>query len=59
MEWLKNVKELHGSVEKSSLIRAQEINERGIYVIGKENKKIPKIENCLLLRLPAMPDDRG
>ena len=49
MEWLKVVKEMRGSVEKSSLTRAQQINERGIYVIGKEQETIPNVENCLKL----------
>lgn len=33
MEWLKTVKESHGSVERSSLTLARAINSRGIYVI--------------------------
>lgn len=33
LEWLKTVKESHGSVELSSLSLATAINSRGIYVI--------------------------
>ena len=52
MEWLKVVKEMRGSVEKSSLTRAQQINKRGIYIIGKEQETIPNVENCLKLLIP-------
>lgn len=33
LEWLKTVKESHGSVELSSLSLATAINKRGVYVI--------------------------
>ncbi|XP_073477176.1 E3 ubiquitin-protein ligase RNF213 isoform X2 [Aquarana catesbeiana] len=42
IEWLKTVKESHGSVELSSLSLATTINKKGIYIIKtpKDNKKI-------------------
>ncbi|XP_069619694.1 E3 ubiquitin-protein ligase RNF213 isoform X2 [Ranitomeya imitator] len=42
IEWLKTVKESHGSVELSSLSLAATINKRGVYIIQapKDNKKI-------------------
>ncbi|XP_056372927.1 E3 ubiquitin-protein ligase RNF213 isoform X2 [Hyla sarda] len=42
IEWLKTVKESHGSVELSSLSLATTINKRGLYIIQapKDNKKI-------------------
>ncbi|XP_040200941.1 E3 ubiquitin-protein ligase RNF213 isoform X4 [Rana temporaria] len=42
IEWLKTVKESHGSVELSSLSLATTINKRGSYIIRapKDNKKI-------------------
>ncbi|XP_073505879.1 E3 ubiquitin-protein ligase RNF213 isoform X2 [Phyllobates terribilis] len=42
IEWLKTVKESHGSVELSSLSLAATINKRGVYIIQApgDNKKI-------------------
>ncbi|KAM4037716.1 E3 ubiquitin-protein ligase RNF213 isoform 1-T2 [Anomaloglossus baeobatrachus] len=42
IEWLKTVKESHGSVELSSLSLAATINKRGVYIIQapRDNKKI-------------------
>ncbi|XP_057630023.1 E3 ubiquitin-protein ligase RNF213-like [Chionomys nivalis] len=57
LEWLKTVKESHGSVELSSLSLATAINNRGIYVIRapKGGQKIsPDTVLCLLL-----PENRG
>ncbi|XP_077867705.1 E3 ubiquitin-protein ligase RNF213-like [Saccoglossus kowalevskii] len=34
LEWLKGVKESHGSVETSSLSQAEAINTKGIYTVG-------------------------
>jgi hypothetical protein len=34
LEWLKHVKESHGSVEVDVLSQAQAINTRGIYTVG-------------------------
>ncbi|KAE8588683.1 hypothetical protein XENTR_v10022690 [Xenopus tropicalis] len=53
IEWLKTVKESHGSVELSSLSLASVINQRGVYIIQepKENQKITP-DNVLRLELP-------
>ena len=53
-EWLKGIKDFHGSVEKSSLSRARDINCKGVYTIGGETEKIPAIENALKLTLPGV-----
>lgn len=39
LEWLKTVKDSHGSVELSSLSLASAINTKGIYIINAENQK--------------------
>lgn len=39
LDWLKSVKESHGSVELSSLSFATAINERGVYSITAQNQK--------------------
>ncbi len=39
IEWLKTVKDSHGSVELSSLSLASAINTKGIYVISAQNQK--------------------
>ncbi|XP_078489225.1 E3 ubiquitin-protein ligase rnf213-alpha-like [Ciona intestinalis] len=57
LEWLKTVKDFHGSVEKSSLTRAQQINERGLYRIGGETQQIPSLDNCLELVIPKHRKD--
>eukprot|EP00064_Thunnus_orientalis_P007838 superscaffoldBa00000892_g7860 len=52
LEWLKTVKESHGSVEFSSLSLATSINERGIYIIKAQNqKKVQKGLNEFLFKL--------
>uniref|UniRef100_A0A8C9LXS5 E3 ubiquitin-protein ligase RNF213 n=1 Tax=Piliocolobus tephrosceles TaxID=591936 RepID=A0A8C9LXS5_9PRIM len=55
-EWLKTVKESHGSVELSSLTLATAINQRGIYVIHvpKGGQKISP-DTVLHLVLPGSP----
>ncbi|XP_017734795.1 PREDICTED: E3 ubiquitin-protein ligase RNF213 isoform X2 [Rhinopithecus bieti] len=56
LEWLKTVKESHGSVELSSLTLATAINQRGIYVIHvpKGGQKISP-DTVLHLLLPGSP----
>ncbi|GAA6098909.1 E3 ubiquitin-protein ligase rnf213-alpha-like [Tachysurus ichikawai] len=52
MEWLKIAYETHGSVERSSLQQATDINDNGIYIIkipSDVQRKI-NLENCLTLR---------
>uniref|UniRef100_A0A3Q3NQ34 RING-type E3 ubiquitin transferase n=1 Tax=Labrus bergylta TaxID=56723 RepID=A0A3Q3NQ34_9LABR len=39
LEWLKTVRESHGSVEFSSLSLATSINEKGVYIIKAQNEK--------------------
>ena len=34
MEWLKTVKESHGSVAMTSLVQAKTINSSGVYLVG-------------------------
>ncbi|XP_041429619.1 E3 ubiquitin-protein ligase RNF213 isoform X3 [Xenopus laevis] len=55
IEWLKTVKESHGSVELSSLSLASVINQRGIYIIQEPNENL-KINPDSVLRL-EIPDD--
>ncbi|XP_021566641.1 E3 ubiquitin-protein ligase RNF213, partial [Carlito syrichta] len=57
LEWLKTVKESHGSVELSSLSLATAINSRGIYVI-KAPKGGQKVSPDTVLRL-ILPEGRG
>ena len=49
MEWLTTFTEISGSVEKSSMSRARQINEKGVYAIGNNLNKNPSVENCLTL----------
>ena len=39
LEWLKTVKESHGSVAMTSLVQAKTINSSGVYVVGHLNIK--------------------
>ncbi|XP_069398075.1 E3 ubiquitin-protein ligase RNF213 isoform X4 [Ovis canadensis] len=57
LEWLKTVKESHGSVELSSLSLATAINSRGIYVI-KAPTDGHKISPDTVLRL-ILPEGQG
>ncbi|KAG9270277.1 E3 ubiquitin-protein ligase rnf213-alpha-like [Astyanax mexicanus] len=51
-EWLKIAYETHGSVERSSLRQATDINESGIYIIQRPFEAQSKVtlENCITLR---------
>ena len=51
LEWLKTVKESHGSVELSSLSLASSINTKGTYVISARNVK--RVNNCI--KMNALP----
>ncbi|XP_022800357.1 E3 ubiquitin-protein ligase rnf213-alpha-like [Stylophora pistillata] len=45
LEWLKTVKESHGSVAMTSLVQAKTINSSGVYVVGHlDTKKGPSPE---------------
>ncbi|XP_008588585.1 PREDICTED: E3 ubiquitin-protein ligase RNF213, partial [Galeopterus variegatus] len=57
LEWLKTVKESHGSVELSSLSLATAINSRGIYVI-EAPRDGQKISPDTVLHL-TLPDGHG
>ncbi|KAL9988403.1 hypothetical protein ACROYT_G002841 [Oculina patagonica] len=39
LEWLKTVKESHGSVAMTSLVQAKTINSSGVYVVGHSDTK--------------------
>lgn len=59
LNWFEDVEKFYGSVEKSSLTRAQAINERGIYIIKKlSDAKILCPENCLQLQI-SKTDQEG
>ncbi|KAK2835330.1 hypothetical protein Q5P01_015814 [Channa striata] len=57
LEWLKTVKESHGSVEFSSLFLATSINERGIYIIRAKNQKKLTVESSLMLQIQNGHDE--
>jgi hypothetical protein len=40
LEWLKTVKQSHGSVEVTSLAQAESINTNGIYQVGNLQKTV-------------------
>ncbi|KAM5170405.1 E3 ubiquitin-protein ligase RNF213-like [Mantella aurantiaca] len=60
IEWLKTVKESHGSVELSSLSLAATINKRGLYIIRapKDSKKITPDSVLQLVLLENEEDER-
>ena len=39
LDWVKNVKETHGSVEVNALAQVEAINARGFYEIGNYSNK--------------------
>ncbi|XP_035771851.1 E3 ubiquitin-protein ligase rnf213-alpha-like [Neolamprologus brichardi] len=51
LEWLKTVRESHGSVELSSLSLATSMNERGLYIIKAQQQKKITLENSLTLQI--------
>ncbi|XP_036388951.1 E3 ubiquitin-protein ligase rnf213-alpha-like [Megalops cyprinoides] len=57
LEWLKTVKDSHGSVELSSLSLASAINKKGIYIIGAQNQKKLSLETALRLELPESQEE--
>ncbi|XP_072560845.1 E3 ubiquitin-protein ligase rnf213-alpha isoform X2 [Paramormyrops kingsleyae] len=52
LEWLKTVKDSHGSVELSSLSLASAINKNGIYIISSQDHKKLSLETVLQLKIP-------
>ncbi|XP_041633633.1 E3 ubiquitin-protein ligase rnf213-alpha isoform X2 [Cheilinus undulatus] len=57
LEWLKTVKDSHGSVELSSLSLASTINNKGIYLISAQNVKKLSLDTALKLQIPEEHDD--
>ncbi|KAM4740057.1 E3 ubiquitin-protein ligase rnf213-alpha-like [Anableps anableps] len=51
LDWLKTVRETHGSVEFSSLSLATSINDRGVYTIRAQNQKRLNLETSLTLQI--------
>ncbi|XP_069008985.1 E3 ubiquitin-protein ligase rnf213-alpha-like, partial [Embiotoca jacksoni] len=51
LEWLKTVRESHGSVEFSSLSLATSINDRGMYIIKAQNQQRLTLETSLMLQI--------
>ncbi|XP_040012185.1 E3 ubiquitin-protein ligase rnf213-alpha isoform X2 [Xiphias gladius] len=57
LEWLKTVKDSHGSVELSSLSLASAINNKGIYLISAQRVKTLSLETALKLQIPEEHDE--
>ncbi|XP_067222276.1 E3 ubiquitin-protein ligase rnf213-alpha-like [Chanodichthys erythropterus] len=57
IEWLKTVKDSHGSVEMSSLSLASAINMNGVYVISAQNQKKLCLEGVLKLHITEEHDE--
>ncbi|XP_045076975.1 E3 ubiquitin-protein ligase rnf213-alpha-like isoform X2 [Coregonus clupeaformis] len=57
LEWLKTVKDSHGSVELSSLSLASAINSKGIYIISAPNQKKLSLDTALKLQIPEEHDE--
>ncbi|XP_046895107.1 E3 ubiquitin-protein ligase rnf213-alpha isoform X2 [Hypomesus transpacificus] len=57
LEWLKTVKDSHGSVELSSLSLASSINNKGIYVISAQNVKKLSMDTAVKLLIPEDHDE--
>ncbi|XP_008435734.1 E3 ubiquitin-protein ligase rnf213-beta [Poecilia reticulata] len=55
LNWLKALKETHGSVEQSSLSLASSINTHGVYHVGWSSKKTEKrcLQNMVLVTVKA------
>ncbi|XP_077939881.1 E3 ubiquitin-protein ligase rnf213-alpha isoform X1 [Gasterosteus aculeatus] len=57
LEWLKTVKDSHGSVELSSLSLASAINNKGIYLISAQGVKKLSLDTALKLQIPEEHDE--
>lgn len=57
LEWLKTVKDSHGSVELSSLSLASAINKNGIYLISAQGVKKLSLDTALKLQIPEEHDE--
>uniref|UniRef100_A0A3P8VZZ7 RING-type E3 ubiquitin transferase n=1 Tax=Cynoglossus semilaevis TaxID=244447 RepID=A0A3P8VZZ7_CYNSE len=58
LEWLRTVKDSHGSVELSSLSLATAINNKGIYVISAHDVKMLRLDTVVRLQI-SEKDDEG
>ncbi|XP_023265809.1 E3 ubiquitin-protein ligase RNF213 [Seriola lalandi dorsalis] len=57
LEWLKTVKDSHGSVELSSLSLASAINNKGIYLISAQSVKTLSLDTALKLQIAEEHDE--
>ncbi|XP_062264891.1 E3 ubiquitin-protein ligase rnf213-alpha [Platichthys flesus] len=57
LEWLKTVKDSHGSVELSSLSLASAINKKGVYLISAQSVKTLSLDTALKLQIPEEHDE--
>ncbi|XP_037649475.1 E3 ubiquitin-protein ligase rnf213-alpha isoform X2 [Sebastes umbrosus] len=57
LEWLKTVKDSHGSVELSSLSLASAINSKGSYHISAQGVKKLSLDTALKLQIPEEHDE--
>ncbi|KAM9843458.1 E3 ubiquitin-protein ligase rnf213-alpha-like [Aulostomus maculatus] len=57
LEWLRTVKDSHGSVELSSLSLASAINNKGIYQINAKSVKKLSLDTALKLQIPEEHDE--
>uniref|UniRef100_A0AAY5KR03 RING-type E3 ubiquitin transferase n=1 Tax=Esox lucius TaxID=8010 RepID=A0AAY5KR03_ESOLU len=58
LEWLKTVKDSHGSVELSSLSLASSINTRGVYIISAQNQHKLSLDSALKLQIPEQKSNQ-
>ena len=59
LDWLKNVKESHGSVEVNAISQAKAINARGIYHVGKRKGLEPEVGSCTISTFRACKKEGG
>jgi len=45
LDWLRKIKESHGSIELDAISLATAINERGVFVVGKQKGLEPVVRN--------------
>ncbi|XP_069558951.1 E3 ubiquitin-protein ligase rnf213-alpha [Brachyistius frenatus] len=57
LEWLKTVKDSHGSVELSSLSLASAVNNKGIYLISAQTAQKLSLDTVLKLQIPEEHDE--
>nr|XP_019957387.1 PREDICTED: E3 ubiquitin-protein ligase RNF213 [Paralichthys olivaceus] len=57
LEWLRTVKDSHGSVELSSLSLASAINNKGIYLISAQSVKTLSLDTALKLQISEEHDE--